>query len=346
MLNQLKLESNSLVPKYMQIIDAVIHNITMGILKKGDKLPSINKLSEEYYLSRDTVEKAYSVLKKRKVIVSVQGKGSYVAKTKLTSKLNILFLINKLSPYKMEVYNAFLKALDIDCHVDLHSYHCDENLFLELIDKYQEAYDYYAIMPHFRSDNLSYMNFTSSINDAINNIPKDKLILLDNNNHNIKGEFIGVYQDFEKDIFSALELAKPQISKYNKITFVFPKKVFYPYPKSILDGFLKFCHLNNMPFDVKEQLLKTDSIDKKTLYIIIEDEDLVVLINKTRDLGYKLGEDVGVISYNDTSLKQLFGITVISTNFKRMGQMAAKQISENKKEKISTPFSFINRESA
>lgn len=346
MFEQLNLESKSFVPKYIQIIDAVIQNITLGILKKGDKLPSINKLSEEYYLSRDTVEKAYGILKKRKVIISIQGKGSFVAKTKLISRLNVLFLVNKLSPYKMCVYNAFLKALDTKSHVDLHSYHCDENLFLELIEKYKGAYDYYVIMPHFRNDNLSYMNFTDSINEAINKIPKEQLVILDNNKHNIEGNYIGVYQDFEKDIFTALELAKGNIEKYKKINIIFPKKVFYPYPKRILDGFLKFCHLNKINFEVKEQISTTEPIEKQTLYITIEDDDLVALVNKSRVLNYKLGKDIGIISYNDTSLKQLLGITVITTNFDAMGTLAAQYILDNKKEKVNAPFSFIERESA
>ena len=47
---------------------------------------------------------------------------------------------------------------------------------------------------------------------------------------------------------------------------------------------------------------------------------------KTRDKEYELGKDVGVISYNDTALKQLFGISVVSTDFNIMGETAAKMI--------------------
>ena len=57
-----------------------------------DKMPSINMLSEEFYLSRDTVEKAYKILKERKIITSVRGKGFYISRTNLNSKINILFL--------------------------------------------------------------------------------------------------------------------------------------------------------------------------------------------------------------------------------------------------------------
>ena len=92
MVDLIKLDPNSLVPKYLQIIDAIIYNISTGNIKIGDRIPSINKLSQENYLSRDTVERAYSVLKKRKVVVSVHGKGTYVAETGLITKPKILLL--------------------------------------------------------------------------------------------------------------------------------------------------------------------------------------------------------------------------------------------------------------
>lgn len=37
--------------------------------------------SEEFYLSRDTVEKAYNILKERNVISSIRGKGYYITRT-------------------------------------------------------------------------------------------------------------------------------------------------------------------------------------------------------------------------------------------------------------------------
>jgi len=42
-----------------------------------EKIPSINNFSKELRLSRDTVEKAYKVLKERKIVSSFPGKGYY-----------------------------------------------------------------------------------------------------------------------------------------------------------------------------------------------------------------------------------------------------------------------------
>ena len=77
------IDENSRKPKYIQIIDCVTNNISLGHFSMDDKMPSINTLSEEFYLSRDTVEKAYKILKERKVITAVRGKGFYIARTTL-----------------------------------------------------------------------------------------------------------------------------------------------------------------------------------------------------------------------------------------------------------------------
>src|SRR5690554_3071533 len=92
----LSLDPNSRIPKYQQIHNAIIEEIDNGSLSIGEKIPSINEISEEYYLSRDTVEKAYNLLKEKKIILSVKGKGYYVARNRSSSQISVLFLLNKL----------------------------------------------------------------------------------------------------------------------------------------------------------------------------------------------------------------------------------------------------------
>ncbi|WP_397445692.1 GntR family transcriptional regulator [Polaribacter sp. R77954] len=344
MVDLIKLDPNSVVPKYLQIIDAILYNISVGNIKIGDRIPSINKLSQDIYLSRDTVERAYSILKKRNVVVSVHGKGTYIVDTESISKPKILFFVDKLSPYKMKVYNSFLEKIDNSSRVDLHSYHCDETLFLELMEKYESSYDYFVIMPHFRTDDLTHISTTKKVTKVINKIPKQNLILLDNNSK-IDGNFKEVFQDYENDIFSALNQGAKSISKYNKLTIVYPKTSFYPYPKGILDGFKKYCVQNNFKFEIIEEVTEQTSITSKSLFITLEDSDLVKVVNKIKSSKYKLGKDIGVVSYNDSPLKQLLGITVITTNFSSMGEHAANMILQNKKESVKIPINFIERAS-
>lgn len=345
MFKYIKIDENSRIPKYRQIVDSIIENISNGNLKIDDKIPSINSFSEEYLLSRDTVEKAYQILKDRKIITSIRGKGYYITRTKLISKVNILFLINKLSTYKMRIYNSFINTIGGNSHTDLHIYHCDNSLFLNLLEKNSNAYDYYIIMPHFKTDDLKHVSYTEEAINAINKIPKEKLVLMDNNKLKIEGSFIEIFQDFENDIYNALKEGLPKIERYNKLILVYPENSVYPYPKRILHGFKKFCIEHKISFEVIDEIFDDIILKKGDLFITIEETDLVNLVNQIRDKEFILGLEVGVISYNDTPLKELLGITVISTDFKVMGETASRMILNKEKGKIKNPFNFIDRQS-
>jgi DNA-binding transcriptional regulator YhcF (GntR family) len=341
----IKLDENSRIPKYQQIVNSVIHNISTGNFKIDYKIPSINRLSEDLYLSRDTVEKAYSILKERNIITSIRGKGFYISRTKLIKKLNILFFINKLSWYKMEIYHSFLNSIGPNAYIDLHIYHCDESLFLNLLSKHEKAYDYYVIMPHFKTENSEYTSTTVAVTQAMNKIPKNKLIILDNKQIPIEDNIITVYEDFENDIYNALKKGIKKISRYKKIILIYPEKAVYPYPKRIKRGFMRFCAKYNLDFDILNRVYDDMILLQGDLFITIEEDDLINLLEQLREKEFVLGNDMGIISYNDTPLKALLGITVISTDFRIMGETTAGMILNNEKGVYKVPFNFIERKS-
>src|SRR6056297_1091370 len=309
MFKYIEINESSRIPKYRQIVDAIIENISNGNLKIDDKIPSINNFSEEYLLSRDTVEKAYQILKERKVITSIRGKGYYITRTPLISKTNIFFLINKLSSYKMKIYNSFINSIGTNAHTDLQVYHCDSTIFLNLLEKNKNAYDYFVIMPHFKTDELKHISYTNEVVDAINKIPKKKVVLMDNNKLKIDGNIIQIYQDFENDIYNALKEGLNKIKRYGRLILVYPENSVYPYPKRILHGFRKFCVEHNITFEILDEVFDDMVLKKGDLFITIEENDLVNLVNQIRENEYSLGKEIGVISYNQTPLKELLGIT-------------------------------------
>tara|TARA_R110000868_G_scaffold375365_4_gene639870 strand:- start:3035 stop:4084 length:1050 start_codon:yes stop_codon:yes gene_type:complete len=342
----IKIDENSRVPKYQQIIDSIIHNISVGNFTMDQKIPSINMFSEEFYLSRDTIEKAYGILKERNIITPIRGKGYYISRTQLISKVNVLFLVNKLSSYKLRTYNHFINSIGGNSHTDLLIYHCDETLFLNLLDKNKLAYDYYIIMPHFLTEKLKHISFPDKALNLLKKIPLNKLIILDNVKPNILNGCLGkIYQDFENDIYHALSEGVNSIKKYEKIVLVFPDKSIYPYPTRILFGFRKFCVENKLDFEIIDKIYDDMVLKKGDLFITIEEADLVNLVKQVREDEYKLGSDIGIISYNDTPLKELLGITVISTDFKVMAETAAETILNKKNCILKVPFNFIERES-
>ena len=341
----LTIDERSRVPKYQQIVDGIVDSVAHGQLHLEEKIPSINALSEQFGLSRDTVEKAYNILKEREVIISVKGKGFYIARTPLLGRINVLFLVNKLSTYKMQIYNGFVQELDQAAHTDLHIYHCDETLFLNILTKNLRTYDQYVIMPHFKTSGQRHISHTPAVVELMNRLPDGRLLLLDNNLIELRTRHAEVYQDFEGDIYRALREGVAQIRKYRRVVLIFPDRSIYPYPKRILHGFRRFCVEYNLPFEIIDALRQDTVLDTATLFITIEESALVDLVKRARDQGLRLGQDIGVISYNDTPLKDLLGITVVSTDFEAMGRTAAQLVRSRQLLQIRNPFRWIERAS-
>lgn len=89
------------------------------------------------------------------------------------------------------------------------------------------------------------------------------------------------------------------------------------------------------------------NITERTVHISLMEDDLVTLIKKILESKLEVGKQVGIISYNETSIKQIIldGITTISTDFKIMGKKAAKMILERPTEQIAAPFYLTLRDS-
>ena len=96
----ISIKNNLGVPKYKQIIHSIEKRIEKGLLKKEERLPSINKVCLEFSLSRDTVLQAYEELKKRGIIYAILGKGYYVKSTETTIKQKIFLLFDELNIFK------------------------------------------------------------------------------------------------------------------------------------------------------------------------------------------------------------------------------------------------------
>ena len=333
---QFNLNLSDKTPKYKQIINAVIADIERNVLKKNEQLPSISELSEEYYIARDTVEKAYRELRERGFITSVQGKGYYINSGE-NRKMRILLIFNKLSSYKKLIYYAFLKVLGDKASVDLQIHHYNVRLFEEIIDKNLGKYNHYVVMPHFFPESDKALAIK-----VLEKIPVHELILLDKDLPDFKHECLTVYQDFEKDVSEALEGAQDLLAKYKRIILVFPSDGNYPI--EIMRGVRYFCNYAKKEFIFKEQI-EGEVLQAETAYVVVEETDLAELVKKTRQSSYTLGKEIGIISFNETMLKELLGITVITTDFETMGRTAAALLLDNKKIKVKNPFYMIRRES-
>ena len=85
----IKVDDYSVTAKYLQIAHSITRNVSNGRIAKGDLLPSINELSYELDIARDTVERAYKYLREMGVIDSVPRKGYFIKSTNFKQNLKI-----------------------------------------------------------------------------------------------------------------------------------------------------------------------------------------------------------------------------------------------------------------
>ncbi|RXQ94528.1 GntR family transcriptional regulator [Ancylomarina salipaludis] len=336
MLNQIfKISSDSGIPKYKQLINSLLEAIETGVIQKADRLPSINAICKEFTLSRDTVLVAFNELKARGVISSVPGKGYYVESTVTQFKHKIFLLFDELNAFKEVLYNSFLESLKGQAVVDIYFHHFNRQVFKDLIDASNGAYTSYVIMP-------------AKFNDAysiLSQLPQDKVYILDQTNASLKKYYPSVHQNFEKDIFSALSFGLKELEKYQKLILVFPGG---KEPLGQMKGFQKFCHKYEDKWEGEViASLHKHPIKKGEVYIVPSDKDLVALVKTARSENLKLGVDLGIISYNDTPLKEVVadGITTISTDFAAMGEHLAHMVLNKENLQLENQSSLIRRKS-
>lgn len=66
-------------PIYVQIISEYKRLILSGALARGDRLPSVRELAGQLAINPNTIQRAYRELEADGFIVSMPGKGSFVA---------------------------------------------------------------------------------------------------------------------------------------------------------------------------------------------------------------------------------------------------------------------------
>ncbi|WEG18090.1 GntR family transcriptional regulator [Alkalihalophilus pseudofirmus] len=70
-------------PLYEQIVQQIKELVAKGILEEEEQLPSVRDLAAQIVMNPNTVSKAYKELERQGVIVTIRGKGTFVAEQSL-----------------------------------------------------------------------------------------------------------------------------------------------------------------------------------------------------------------------------------------------------------------------
>lgn len=73
-----KMEFNSNLPIYIQIMNLIKTKIASGELNGGDKLPSVREFSKEMKVNPNTIQRVYQELEREKLVFTQRGMGTFV----------------------------------------------------------------------------------------------------------------------------------------------------------------------------------------------------------------------------------------------------------------------------
>ncbi|MDO5571191.1 MAG: GntR family transcriptional regulator [Bacteroidales bacterium] len=323
---------NKKMPLYKSVVQSIIENIKKGILKTDDKLPSINELQSSLNVSRDTVIKSLYELRELGYIVSVPGKGFYILTNDVKHKYHILLIMDTMRPYKEVFYKSFVDSIGERALVDVHFHYHNLKLFKRLIEDNAGNYTHYAIMPFFDND----------ISDIIKNIPQEKIILVDGDLPR-ENNYTSIVQPFYHQTYSSLVKALPDLRKYNSFKISIHREFQFT-PNSIIKGYVDFCNDYGFKYEICDPLNDEDIV-KGAAYLVVSDVCMVRVMEKAYSNNWELGKDIGLIGFDDTPIRKILnrGVSVISTDFEKLGKNLCDIIINNRKEKIENEFYFAQR---
>lgn len=314
--------------------DAIIAGIKEKEIRIGEVLPSINKAVEELNLSRKTIYTGYNILKERGIVGTRERVGYYIASENTEQQIRILLVIVSLSPYLRALYTAMSKKLGKRAKIELSSHNANPKIFAMILKDSISHYDKIVVSgfmhPAFKRE--------------VKKIPPEKLIIFSRNGGYKKAQNFYL-QDFYKGTYNALMQGGNALSKYENFYLIyesndknFPKGIILA-SKEICEQYgLTYHHANNYK-DIKEL--------KNSVFFVIFDDDLVGILELLEEKKLIPGKDAGIISYNESPIKRVVrhGITTISVDFVKMGEMLADSILSSENNQVYLQTNMIKRAS-
>lgn len=326
-------KQNPSLSKHDRIVEGIKEAILSHSLVKGDKIPSVNRFISRLKISRMTVVKALNALKEKEIIVSKDKVGYFVKGIGEVCSPKVFLFLAGFNPYHEILYNSIIEEFeDENITIDLFFHHFNPKTFKTILRENNRQYDLYVISPFEHK----------TVANEMAKIPDHKLLQI-NRKPIIEGSAF-IYQEFYFQLKIALGVLLEPIRKYDRFTLVFNPDD--NQPTDILKAFEEFCVKNELHYQIISQIDQSVGIDK-TVFWVLEDRDLIQLI-KTADKKHAVcGEEYGIISLNDTPMKEIIkeGVTVISIDYREMGKRIATYICNRELLRMSMKTNVIIRNS-
>lgn len=303
--------------KYGKIINHIYGLIEERQILPGDSLPSISEISRSLTVARETVVKAYKILKQEGLIDSVPGKGFFLLTDRISSGARVLLILNSFNPYMQVLYNAFSVALPAGVTADVYFHHNSFETLRNLLESSHSRYTHCIVKP-FQDERVS---------DVLEKLDPRKTLILDRGDYT-PAPFSYICQDFSGGIKDALLQVLERIKRYESLNII--RTLNNPHPEESFLAFSSFLVEQNIPGEIIPGFKKTE-IRKGAAYVLLTEQDLVAVLSVISEKGWVPGKDLGILSYNDFPLLEFVagGISSLSVDFEKMGELAARFILKN-----------------
>jgi DNA-binding transcriptional regulator YhcF (GntR family) len=314
-LGPVSLQADAQTPKYQQLVERVVTGLRTGALRKGDRLPSINAACRTFGLSRDTVVKAYERLREMRYLSAIHGKGFFLRTDAVDPRIRTFVLFDTLNAYKEKVFAGLADTVSRRADLDVCFHHFNPGLFRRLLLEARRRYDRYVVMPFPAPE----------VEEALEALEPERLLVLDIRACIPDERASWIVQNFDGQLVEALQSGRERLRRYRRLTLVFPPDNHDPV--EIQDAIQRFGRLAGLETSVVPRLTE-HMVRAGTAYLVLDEKDLVSLVKRCNATGLRLGEDVGVLSYNDTPLKEVVagGISVVSVDFYGLGVRAGQHL--------------------
>lgn len=170
---QLELNLNTSSPIYAQLVSQIEQHIINAEYPNGLLLPSMNSLAAELNISKETVKKAYLILKARGLVEARQGKGFYVRSSGQDRLRRVIFIFNYLDINKQSILrnytDDFNECVEICIRIHNNNPCIMERIILEELGRYDR---YIATVPTGQEKDAQ------KLEKLLKRIPSNSLVLI------------------------------------------------------------------------------------------------------------------------------------------------------------------------
>lgn len=98
--------------KYRQVVQAIIHDIDLGVLQARDRLPSEKELQDRFQVSRVTIRKAVDILEEEGFVYRDHRKGTFISEKIIYKKMNDVVSFTKSALLRGDIPSTIVHSVE------------------------------------------------------------------------------------------------------------------------------------------------------------------------------------------------------------------------------------------